>query len=178
MRKLVLQTYITLDGTVSSPRSLSAPDDPDSNEWLAEAMRGVGTHIMGRVTYLDMAAYWPTSPMEVFADLMNDAPKVVFSKSLEKAEWPQSRIARGDLVEEINKLKNEPGGDIIAYGGAAFVQDLCRKGVIDEYRLMVRPGAVGVGEPLFKDLPEVINLELVDAKPFTSIVAMTYRPRA
>ena len=169
---------ITADGIVASPRSVSAPDDPAALRWKADRLRDVGTHIVGRVTYLGMAGYWPHSTDKVFADLMNNIPKVVFSKTLEKADWPETRIARGDITDEVNALKAEPSGEIIAHGGATFVQELCRRGLVDEYRLLIQPGAVGVGEPLFKDLPEVINLDLVEATPFPSgTIGVIYRPR-
>jgi dihydrofolate reductase len=178
MRKLVLLMSVTLDGIIASPRSVSAPDDPDAVRWKVAGLADAGAHIMGRVTYLEMAAHWPTST-EVFAAPMNDVPKVVFSTTLEKADWPESRIAAGDITEEVNALKTEPGGDIIAHGGVTFVQELSRRRLVDEYRLLVQPGVVGAGQPLFADLPEVINLELVEATPFPSgAIGMVYRPRA
>jgi dihydrofolate reductase len=86
---------------------------------------------MGRVTYEQMAGHWPTATDD-YAAPMNDIPKVVFSKTLPTADWAGSRIARGDLTQEIAALKSEPGGDIIAHGGAAFVQALSKLGLIDE----------------------------------------------
>jgi dihydrofolate reductase len=97
---------------------------------------------------------------------MNDIPKVVFSKTLPTADWASSRIARGDLTQEIAALKSEPGGDIIAHGGAAFVQALSKLGLIDEYRLVIHPVALGDGLPLFKDLSGPLRLDLTDATPF------------
>ena len=108
---------------------------------------------------------------------MNSIPKVVFSKTLPVTEWAASRIARGDLTEEIAALKSEPGGDIIAHGGAAFVQALSRLGLIDEYRLIIHPVALGNGLPLFKDLPRPLRLELAEARHFTDgAVIHVYRP--
>jgi dihydrofolate reductase len=120
---------------------------------------------MGRVTYEEMAAHWPSATDE-YAALMNDIPKVAFSKTLPTAEWASSRMARGDLAEEIASLRREPGEDIFVHGGAAFVQALSRLGLIDEYRLVIQPVALGSGLPLFKDLPAPLQLELVDAKAF------------
>jgi dihydrofolate reductase len=121
---------------------------------------------MGRVTYEEMAAHWPFNGPAEYADLMNNIPKVVFSATLRKAEWKESRIARGDLAEEIARLKNEPGKDIMVHGGASFVQALSRRGLIDEYRLVIRPVAMGSGMPLFKDLTEPLYLSLVESKGF------------
>jgi dihydrofolate reductase len=130
------------------------------------------THIMGRVTYEQMAGHWPYNGPAEYADAMNNIPKVVFSKTLTKADWKESRIARGDLSEEIARLRNEPGKDIMAHGGASFVQALSRLGLIDEYRLVIRPDALGSGMPLFKDLHEPLRLRLVDSRAFTDGTAI------
>src|SRR3977135_2212206 len=107
----------------------------------------------------------PTSKSDDAAP-MNETPKGVFSKTLQHADWPETRIARGELSEEIGHLKREPGNDMIAYGGAPFDQALSRHGLVDEYRLMVQPAALGAGLPLFKDLPAPLQLELVEATPY------------
>jgi dihydrofolate reductase len=169
MRQLALQMSVTLDGYVAGPGGELEwglpPEHPEVQAWKLVLVRQAGTHIMGRITYEQMAAYWPTAT-NVYAAPMNSIPKVVFSKTLPAAEWAGSRIARGDLSEEIAALKSEPGGDIIAHGGAAFVQALSRLGLIDEYRLIIHPVALGNGLPLFKDLPRPLRLELADAKRF------------
>jgi dihydrofolate reductase len=120
---------------------------------------------MGRVTYEEMAAYWPNATGD-YADFMNGLPKVVFSASLPDAGWAGTRIARGDLAAEIAVLKAESGGEIMAHGGAAFVQALSRHGLIDEYRLVILPVALGNGLPLFKDLAKPLRLDLTEARSF------------
>jgi len=136
----------------------------------------VGTHIMGRVTYEQMAAYWPTATGD-YAAFMNNLPKVVFSKTLPTADWAGSRIARGDLAEEVAALKSEAGGEIMAHGGAAFVQALSRAGLIDEYRLVVLPVALGNGLPLFKDLTKPLRVDLTAARSFPDgTVIHVYQP--
>jgi dihydrofolate reductase len=141
-----------------------------------EITNGLGTHIMGRVTYDDMSAYWPSSK-HAFAGPMNEIPKVVFSRTLPSADWPDSRIARGDLAEEIDALRHEPGGDIMAHGGATFVQALSRRHLIDEYRLVIRAVALGSGLPLFKDLTAPLPLTLVSATTYPDGTAIhVYRP--
>lgn len=131
---------------------------------------------MGRVTYLAMAAHWP-SATDGYAAPMNEFPKVVFSKTLESAPWRGSRIARGDLAEEITSLKRESGGHIMAHGGASFVQALSNLGLIDEYRLVIHPVALGKGLPLFKDLPTPLHLRLLDATTYPDGTAIhVYRP--
>jgi dihydrofolate reductase len=131
---------------------------------------------MGRNKYEEMAEFWPTSDDD-YAAPMNDIPKVVFSKTLERADWPDSRIARGDLAEEIAALKREPGKDMLAWGGAAFAQSLTRLGLVDEYRLILQPVALGEGLPLFKHLNAPVLLELVDAQTYDTGAALhVYRP--
>jgi dihydrofolate reductase len=109
----------------------------------------------------------------------------VFSKTLGEATWAGSSIARGDLADEIATLRRQPGGDIIAWGGASFAQSLSRAGLVDEYVLVTQPVAFGSGLPLFADLPGALRLELIEAKTFGSTVLHIYestdratRPRA
>ena len=181
MRRLILQTGLSLDGYVaaldgSHPWGYTRQDDA-ARRWVLDSVWGAGAHLMGRVTYEEMAATWPTSDSE-FAQPMNEIPKVVFSRTLERADWPETRIARGDLSEEIDRLKREPGKDLIAYGGARFGQALSRLGLVDEYRLMIQPAALGAGLPLFKDLPAPLHLELIAAETHATGVAIhVYRPR-
>ena len=137
---------------------------------------GSGTHIMGRASYEEMATVWPNST-GVYADLMNDIPKVVFSKTLTHAEWPESRIASGELADDIDKLKREPGGVIVAHGGATFIGSLIRENLIDEYRLVIHPVVIGNGTSLFAELRTPLRLDLIQARTFPSgTVINVYRP--
>jgi dihydrofolate reductase len=170
MRRVVVQMGVTLDGYVAGPGGEGdwglPPEHPDVRAWKVASLGRVGTHIMGRVTYEQMAQHWPNADGD-YAAFMNDLPKVVFSKTLPAAGWAGSRIARGDLVQEIDTLKSEPGGEVImAHGGAAFVQALSRLGLIDEYRLVILPVALGNGLPLFKDLAKPLRVDLAEAKNF------------
>jgi dihydrofolate reductase len=184
MSKLVLIMDVSLDGMVARSSEFGAggwgvpPEDPALKErklgWLADA----GMHLMGRVTYEEMAGFWPTSDDE-YAKPMNDLPKVVFSKTLTKADWPTTTIASGDLADEVNALKREPGGDLIAWGGAAFVQSLSNLRLVDEYRLIVRPVALGAGLPLFAGFSEPFVLDLIEARAYgDGSVLHIYRPAA
>jgi dihydrofolate reductase len=146
MRKLVLSMGVSLDGLVARPGRFGAggwglpADDPALKERKLGWMADVGLHLMGRNTYEEMAGFWPTSD-DAYAAPMNEIPKVVFSRTLTRAEWAGSRIARGDLAEEIATLKRQSGKDMLAWGGAAFAQSLSRLGLVDEYRLGVGGGA-------------------------------------
>jgi dihydrofolate reductase len=182
MRKLVLSMGVSLDGLVARPGRFGAggwglpPDDPALTERKLGWMQDVGLHLMGRNTYEEMAGFWPVSD-DAYAAPMNEIPKVVFSRTLEHAEWPGSRIARGDLAQEIATLKGEPGKDMLAWGGAAFAQSLSRLGLVDEYRLILQPVVLGQGLPLFKDLTAPLRLELVDAQTYPSGASLhVYRP--
>ena len=132
---------------------------------------------MGSVTYQEMAAAWPTSTDD-YAAPMNDIPKVVFSKTLTEAAWPQSSIARGNLAAEIGALKNQPGGEIIARGGAEFAQALSRAALIDKYAIVVQPVAFGGGKPIFRDLRDGLHLRLLGTTMFSSGTMLhLYQPR-
>jgi dihydrofolate reductase len=179
MRRVVLQMSVSVDGFVASFQGGlggSLPEDDDLTRWKLDQLEETGTHIMGRVTYEQMAAHWPNATDE-YAAPMNELPKVVFSKTLERADWNNSRVARGDTAEEIAQLKREPGKDIMAHGGAAFIQALSNLGLIDEYRLVIEPVALGNGLPMFRDLPAALRLNLVEAKTFsTGTAAHVYQP--
>ena len=182
MRRLILQTSVSIDGYVAALDGShpwgEGSEDEAFKRWILDSVWAAGAHLMGRVTYEEMAAFWPTSTSE-YARPMNEIPKVVFSRTLERADWPETRIARGDLSEEIGSLKREAGNDLIAYGGATLDQGLSRLGLVDEYRLMVQPAALGAGLPLFKDLSAPLHLELVEATTYATGVAIhVYRPRS
>jgi dihydrofolate reductase len=188
VRKLVLQVatismdgYICEEGTefwrcfgaIATP---PAPDDDEFEEHFLTRLRRAGTHIMGRVTYEAMAQTWPNSS-DAVAPIMNNTPKVVFSRTLQTADWPEARIARGDTAEEIARLKAEPGGVILAHGGARFLQSLAGLDVVDEYWLYVYPVAVGSGTPLFADSGHARGLHLTSSRAFQcGVLALEYRP--
>jgi dihydrofolate reductase len=152
MRKLVLQMGVSLDGLVARPGLHGGggwglpPEDPALKQRKLDWLRDTGLHLLGRNTYEEMAQAWPTSDDD-YAAPMNDIPKVVFSKTLERADWAETRIASGDLTEEIAELKRQPGKDMIAWGGAIFAQSLIRLGLVDEYRLVLQPVALGTASP-------------------------------
>jgi dihydrofolate reductase len=181
MRRVILQMSMSLDGYVSSDRAhpgTAVTEDEELVNWKLDRVAAAGAHLMGRVTYQEMASHWPTST-DRYAAPMNDIPKVVFSKTLAEAEatWPVTRIARGELASEVAAIKEEPGQDVIVYGGVAFAAALAGQGLIDEYCLVVQPLAVGRGGALFADIPAAMHLELTEAKSFEcGVVVHIYRP--
>jgi dihydrofolate reductase len=181
MRRVVLQMGMSLDGYVASDTEhpgVAVQEDDDLVSWKMERLVTAGAHLMGRTTYLEMAAYWPHSTAR-YAAPMNGIPKIVFSRTLSQASWPTTRIARGDLAVEIAALKQEPGPDVIAHGGASFAAALAAQGLIDEYCLVIQPVAVGRGHALFAELPAPLRLDLIEARSFEcGVVVHVHRPRS
>jgi dihydrofolate reductase len=179
MRNVVLIMTASMDGFVVAPTGHAGglPEPDELKRWKLDRIRHAGTHIMGRVTYEEMAGFWPTSSDD-YAAPMNDIPKVVFSKTLDEAPWPDSSIARGDLADEIAALKSQPGGEIIAWGGAGFAQALSRAGLIDQYAIVVQPVAYGGGKPIFRDLPDALHFSPVAVTTFsTGTMLHVFEPR-
>jgi dihydrofolate reductase len=181
MRDVILQQHaVSLDGFSCADgsefqRYVFGVDDPEVHQLFIELLSRAGTHIMGRKTYLDMAQHWPSRSGPT-ADLMNSVPKVVFSQSLQHADWPESRIASGDTAQEIAKLKEEPGGEIVAHGGFGFTQSLVKLGLVDELRLYVFPVALGQGTSVFDTVDHLTEYEPTSIKQFPSgVVLQTMR---
>jgi len=182
MRKLILKMSLSLDGFVAGPNGemdwVFASFDESLRQWEVETLWKAGLHIMGARTFRDMSSWWPTST-EPYAPPMNQIPKAVFARhgighaettvSLENAKtmrpnalgktpqpgadsWQHAYVARGDLRGEIEHLKEQDGGDILAHGGASFAKSLIAAGVVDEFRLLVHPVALGSGMAIFEGL--------------------------
>jgi dihydrofolate reductase len=171
MRNVILQMSISIDGMAAAPETAGGlspvPEDPEivalKLQWLSQA----GCHIMGRTTYQEMSQYWPYSD-HAYAAPMNALPKVVFSRTLTEAPWETSRIASGELAEEIGALKSEPGGDILAWGGAGFARALIAANLIDEYRLVVNPVIVGGGLSIFGPSSGPVDVKLAGIQGFAT----------
>jgi dihydrofolate reductase len=129
-------------------------------------LRETGTIIVGSRTADDMAAHWPKSDAPL-AEPMNTLPKLVFSRRGATIDWTNTEVTGGDLREEVERLKREGSGHIVAYGGARFVQSLTRERLVDEYRLTVHPTILGEGLPIFDRTESQIDLELTESKTFS-----------
>jgi len=180
MRKLVLQMQTSIDGYISGPDGLdwAVPDfkDPSYVKWEVDKIWQAGAHLMGSATYREMAATWPTSK-EPFAPPMNEIPKIVFSREMKETPWGETRIVSGDLAEEITRLKQESGKELLAHGGVRFAQSLVATGLIDEYRLLVHPVAIATGKPLFSAKAGRLRLRLKEAVTLDNgVVASIYLP--
>jgi dihydrofolate reductase len=185
MRKLKLQVQMSIDGFIAGPNGemdwMNINWGDDINNYVASITEPIDTIVLGRKLAEGFIPYWagvaanPDGPEYLAGRKFTDTPKVVFSKTLEKSKWENTVLAKGDLVEEINKLKKQNGKDIFAYGGATFVSSLIKNRLIDEYHLFVSPTAIGNGMAIFKDLISKQNLALIKSKPFDcGIVVLNY----
>ena len=183
MRKLIYSMTVSVDGFIAGPGGeidWSAPDE-ELHRFHNQQTRELGALLCGRRLY-EVMAYWetadenPSAPDHEleFARIWKALPKVVFSKTLEKVA-ANARLVRDGAAEEVAKLKEQPGKDL-AVGGAGLASTLMKAGLIDEYRLFVRPVVLGGGTPYFPALDERINLELVETQTFGSrVVYVRYR---
>jgi dihydrofolate reductase len=180
MRKLFWQMSVTLDGFMEGPnRELDHTaqfSDPDFDRYAGEMLQSIDGILLGRVTYQLFAGYWP-SATGPDADRLNQLPKTVFSRTLKKVDWNNSRLLAGNVGEEVARLKRQPGRDLALFGSASLAATLIRLGLIDEYRILVTPVILGAGTPMFRDVDSVLNLKLVKAATWSSgTVALWYRP--
>jgi dihydrofolate reductase len=180
MRKIVAGLIISLDGVVESPEKwhLSYFND-EMGETIGAQMAASDAMLLGRVTYQEFADFWPnqSSADDEFAGYMNETPKFVVSTTLDTVDWQNSTLIKGNVVEEVTKLKQQPGKDISITGSGTLVRSLVRDGLLDELRLLLHPIVVGSGKRLFVDGMDQEALKLVDAKTFTTgVLALTYQP--
>ena len=183
MRKILAFLVVTVDGYYEGPnQEFDWPVvDEEFNEFALEQLDEVGTLLFGRVTYEGMASYWPTPAAEQddprVAAKMNGLPKVVVSRTLDKAEWANTRLVKDDVAAELTKLKQQPGKDIAIFGSSDLTVSLLRMGLVDELRIMVHPVVLGAGRSLFRTATGRIGLELVKTRSFRSgSVMLYYRP--
>src|SRR5215207_7738491 len=176
MRKVVASFFISLDGVVEAPQNWHFPYFNDEmGAVVGEAIAASDAFLLGRRTYEEWAAFWPTeaaaeSPM---ADPMNGTPKYVISRTLDKIEWENSTLLEGDLAKAVTELKAKPGKNIGMSGSATLVRSLLELGLVDELRLLVHPLVVGSGAKLFENGTPV-SLELADSRTFsTGVVDLT-----
>ena len=178
MRKLFWQMMVSLDGFMEGPnRELDwHVADEDFNRYVADMLNSIDAILLGRVTYQLFADYWPTST-DREAPAMNELPKIVFSRTLEKLEWRNSRLVRENVAEEVAKLKRQPGKDIALFGSADLASTFMRLGLIDEYRILVNPIVLGAGNPMFKNVKDRTTVKLQKTETFGSgVVVLNYQP--
>ena len=175
MRKIVVTEFLSLDGVMEEPAWTFKYWNDESAKFKGEESSASDALLLGRVTYQGFAAAWPESKDEG-ADYFNSVRKYVVSTTLDKAEWNNSRLIKDNIVEEITRLKQQDGKDIVVHGSAMLVQTLIQHDLVDCYRLLVYPVVLGKGKRLFKE-GTTATLKLVEAQSFSSgVAALIYEP--
>jgi len=186
MGRIVVTEFVSLDGVMEAP---GGGEDFEHAGWTFEIARGeegdkfkldeafdAEALLLGRVTYEGFAAAWPSREGE-FADKFNSMPKYVVSSTLDEAEWNNSTVLGGDVVENVSKLRQGSDGDIVVHGSARLVQTLLEHDLVDELRLMVFPVVLGTGKRLFGDTSDKKRLRLADSKTVgDGIAILIYEP--
>lgn len=186
MRKLIVFNNVTLDGYFTGADgdvswAYSGSDDPEFNAFVAGNASGGGQLLLGRITYDLMAGYWPT-PIAIknaplVAEGMNRMRKVVFSRTLDKAQWNNTTIVTGDIASEIRQMKTEPGEGMAILGSGSIVSQLALEGLIDDYQVVVNPVVLGAGRTMFDGIKEKLNLKLTRTRAFgNGKVFLCYEP--
>jgi dihydrofolate reductase len=186
MRKIILLMHVSLDGFVAGPKGemdwIQLGDE--MWEYVETITAASDTALYGEVTYHMMEDYWPTAaerPGATKHDIehgrwANAATKIVFSKTLTKTNWEGTRIVRDNIAAEMQKLKAEPGKNLLMLGSPTLAHSFMNLGLFDELRLNINPVVLGEGKPLFKDVKNKINLKLTDEKAFsTGVAALNYQ---
>ncbi|CAG0976550.1 dihydrofolate reductase [Methanosarcinales archaeon] len=184
MRKIIVSEFYTLDGLMSDPEDkmewvLGSFND-EMGKYESDLYDSADTLLLGRTTYKIFEGYWPTaasnpatSPGDIeMAHKINNITKIVLSHSMEGVEWKNSKLLREINPEEIVKMKQGKGKNILVIGSASIVQQLTNLGLIDEYHLLLHPVVLGIGKPLFKDIRQKHDLKLLEAKTFSNGVVM------
>ena len=190
MRKVVLQACVSIDGLAAGPNDgidfipASTQGDPSFGREQVALMDTIDTLLLSRVTYGMFAGFWPNvteGAEKEFADKFNAVPKVVFSKTLKRApwgKWNEGRVVRGSAVEEVARLKQQSGKDMLISGSLSIAQSLILENMVDEYRLVLCPVVLGSGRPLFRDNAGSIPMKPLKASTLDrGAVSLIYNPR-
>ena len=178
MRKVFFQMMVTLDGYIEGPNPWEIDwhvVDEDFDRYVADTLGSIDAILLGRTTYEGFAQYWPTS-QDAEAPAMNELEKIVFSTTLDKVEWSNSRLVTGDAAEEVRRLKQQAGKDLAVFSNSLGAS-LAPHGLIDEYRFFVNPIVLGGGTPVLKGIKDRLALKLLKTEPLGSgVVVLYYTP--
>ncbi|HXU80759.1 MAG TPA: dihydrofolate reductase family protein [Polyangia bacterium] len=184
MRTLTVFNSVSIDGYFTDDKgdmSWAHRSDPEWMAFSSENAGGGGELLFGRVTYELMRSHWPTAQAAKdapkVAEGMNRLPKVVFSRTLEKADWQNTRVVKGDLVAAVRRLKEEEGPPLVLMGSGTIVSQLTRARLVDEYQVVLVPIVVGRGRTMFEGIEGKVNLKLKKSRPFKNgNVVLWYEP--
>ncbi len=179
MRRVIASEFVSLDGVMEDPSWTFQFSGEEQEKFKFGELSASDALLLGRVTYEGFAAAWPSVTDEVsFANMMNGYPKYVVSTTLEEPlEWNNSTLIKGNVSEEVSRLKQQPGKDILVFGSADLVNTLMQHDLVDEYRLMVFPIVVGNGKRLIGERIDTKVLDLVETQTFgAGVVVLTYQP--
>jgi len=183
MRKVVLFMLTSLDGYFEGPgHEIDWHNtDEEFQEFAIEQTGQAGMLLFGRVTYEMMASYWPTNQAiesdPIVAHLMNTLPKIVFSRTLQKTDWQNTRLVKTDFVKEVSALKDQPGKDLCILGSSDLAVSFLEAGLLDEIRILVNPIVLGAGKPLFKGIKDRLKLKLLKTRIFKNgNILLYYQP--
>jgi dihydrofolate reductase len=175
VRKLIVFNQVSLDGyfvDANADMSWAHKNDPEWTEFSSSNASGNGVLVFGRITYDLMASFWPSpmaaQTMPVVAEGMNRMQKIVFSRTLDKATWNNTRLIKDNLLTEIRNLKNSPGDGMVILGSGTIVSQLAQENLIDEYQVVVNPLVLGQGRSMFQGLTQRLNLKRTNCRPFTN----------
>jgi dihydrofolate reductase len=173
MRKLSVFNSVTLDGYFTDNNgdmSWAHQNDPEWNDFVAENAGGGGVLLFGRITYEMMASFWPTpaalEQMPEVAKGMNNAKKVVFSRTMDKASWENTNVVKGDIVAAVRKMKEEPGEPMVILGSGTIVSQFAQAGLIDEYQIALNPIVLGSGRTMFDGVKDKVRLKRTKERAF------------
>lgn len=182
MRKLKLQVQMSIDGFIAGNNGemdwMIWNWDDEIKKYVRELTEPIDCIIMGKNLAIGFIPYWgkvasnPDDLQYPFGKKMTDTHKVVFTRTLDKSEWDNTVLAKGDLIEEVNNLKQQTGKDIIAYGGATFVSSLIKARLIDDFHLFINPTALGAGMSIFKEMDAKQNFILKKTMAFECGIAL------
>jgi dihydrofolate reductase len=175
MRTLTVFNLVSMDGYFVDARgdmSWAHKNDPEWDSFVKDNAKGGGELLFGRTTYEMMASYWPTPQARetdpIVAERMNSLPKVVFSRTMSSASWSNTRLVKGNLIEEVRTMKAAPGMDMVIFGSGTIVSQLTRAGLIDEYQLVVNPIVLGKGRTMFEGLEERLPFKRTGERAFSN----------
>lgn len=177
MGQIIVSMYLSLDGVMEEPAWTAPYFNEEVAKFQSNLLFESEALLLGRVTYQGFAAAWPSmTDEEGFADKMNSIPKFVASTTLEKTEW-NANLIKDNVIEEISKLKEQPGQNLLIYGSGDLTQTLMQHDLIDEYHFIVNPVIVGSGKRLFKDQGNTKALKLIETRTTSSgVVILSYQP--